>query len=123
VISDAEVTAAAENAVLYKRPARFKMTMVLENYLSPNCTVRSSGGGHGSNVGPETGCPELFRNFPQSLQVNDGIVHLIRPRLILSAFFPVHCSLILPFDVFSLSCCSLVTLSSTLYSLVNEKAS
>jgi hypothetical protein len=27
-----------------------------------------------SNIGPETGYPEVFRGFPQSLQANSGIV-------------------------------------------------
>jgi hypothetical protein len=28
----------------------------------------------GSNLGPDTGCPEVFSGFPQSLQADAGIV-------------------------------------------------
>jgi hypothetical protein len=39
-----------------------------------------------SNSDPETGYPEVFRDFPESLEANIGIVPRIRPRSIASAY-------------------------------------
>jgi hypothetical protein len=37
-------------------------------------TPASFSGVPSSDIGPETGYPEFFRGFPQSLQANPGIV-------------------------------------------------
>jgi hypothetical protein len=46
----------------------------------------------GSNLGLDTGYPDMFRDFPQTLQVNAGIVPYtrIRPRTLPSPAFRIH---------------------------------
>jgi hypothetical protein len=44
----------------------------------------------GLKLCPETGCPEMFRGFPKSLQTNYGTVHKIRLVPLPSIFFTIH---------------------------------
>jgi hypothetical protein len=48
------------------------MPNIVVEYLAPLVRIREA---LGSNRGPETGYPELFRGFLQSLQEKAGIAH------------------------------------------------
>ena len=85
-------------------------------------TVVSYLGDPGQNLGIETGCPELFCGFNQSIHAYAGSVSEIRPWPLSSTSFPVHYSLIIPvFGLLRLLTLSVVRVTDSIITYTVEK--